>query len=41
MTTLTIPNKEMGNVMKTIKSLKESGLLIKAVSKTTENERKE
>ena len=31
--TLVISNEEMNHVMKTVKSLKESGLLIKGVSK--------
>ena len=38
-TTLIISNEEMNN-MKIVKSLEESGLLIKGVSETTENEAK-
>ena len=39
MTTLIISNEEM-NIMKIVKSLEESGLLIKGVSKTIKNEAK-
>ena len=39
MTTLKISNEEM-NIMKIVKSLKESGLSIKGVSKTIKNEAK-
>ena len=39
-TTLIICNKEMHDVMKIIKSLEESGLLIKDVSKIIKNEAK-
>ena len=39
MTTLKISNEEM-NIMKIVKSLKESGLSIKDVSKTIKNEAK-
>ena len=39
-TTLIISNEEMNNIMKIIKSLEESGLLIKGVSKTIKNEAK-
>ena len=35
MTTLIISNKEMDDITKIVKSLKESGLLIKRVSKIT------
>ena len=38
-TTLRISNEEI-NIMKTVKSLEESGLLIKGVSKTIKNEEK-
>ena len=38
-TTLIISNEEM-NIMKIVKSLEESGLLIKGVSKTIKNEAK-
>ena len=38
--TLIISNQEMGDIMKIVKSLEESGLLIKDVSETTENEAK-
>ena len=41
MTTLTISNEEMGDIMKIVKSFKESGLLIKDVTKTIKNEAKE
>ena len=37
-TTLIIPNEEMNDIMKIVKSLEESGLLIKGVSKTIKNE---
>ena len=36
MTTLIISNEEMNDIMKTIKSLENTGLLIKGVSKTIE-----
>ena len=39
-TTLIISNKEMNNIMKIIKSIEESGLLIKGVSVTIKNEAK-
>ena len=39
-TTLTISNEEMSDIMKIIKSLGESGLLIKGVSETIKNEGK-
>ena len=39
--TLIIPNEEMNGIMKTIKFLEESGLLIKDVSETIKNEAKE
>ena len=41
MTTLIISHKEMNDIMKIIKSLEESGLLIKGVSETIKNEAKE
>ena len=41
MTVLIILNEEMFNTMKIMKSLKESGLLIKGVSETIKNEAKE
>ena len=41
MTTWVMPNKEINNITKTVKSLKESGLLIQGVSKTIEDEAKE
>ena len=41
MTTLIISNDEMNDVMNIVKSLEESGLLIKDVSKTIKNEAKE
>ena len=40
-TTLIISNVEMNDIMKRVKSLEESGLLIKGVSKTIKNEAKE
>ena len=40
-TTLIISNEEMNDIMKIIKSLEESGLLIKSVSETVNNEAKE
>ena len=40
-TTLIILNEEMNDIIKIVKSLDESGLLIKGVSKTTKNEAKE
>ena len=39
-TTLIISNEEMNDIMKIIKSLEESGLLIKDVNKTIKNEAK-
>ena len=41
MTTLIISNEEMNDILKIVKSLEESGLLIKGVSKTIQNEAKE
>ena len=38
---LTISNEEMEDVVKIIKSFKESGLLMKGADETTENEAKE
>ena len=38
MTTLIISNEEMDDIMKTFKSLKESGLLIEGASEAIENE---
>ena len=40
-TTLKTSNEEMNDIMKKIKSLEESGLLIKGVSETIKNEAKE
>ena len=40
-TTLTISNEKMNDIMKIVKSLKESSLLIKSISKTIKNEAKE
>ena len=37
-TTLIISNEEMNNIMKIVKSLQESGLLIRDVSETIKNE---
>ena len=39
--TLIISNEEMKDIMKIIKSLEDSGLLIKGVSETIQNEAKE
>ena len=41
MTTLIILNEEMDNIMKIIKSVEQSGLLIKGASETIKNEAKE
>ena len=41
MTTIIISNKEMKEIMKIIKSLEESALLIKGVRETIKNEAKE
>ena len=40
-TTLIVSNEEMNSIMKIVKSLEESGLLIKGVSETYQNEAKE
>ena len=40
-TALIISNEEMEDIMKIIKSLEESGLLIKGISETNKNEAKE
>ena len=40
-TKLLISNEEINDIMKIVKSLEESGLLIKGVSKTIKNEAKE
>ena len=40
-TTLTISNKEMGDIMKIVKSLEDSGLLMKGISETIKNKEKE
>ena len=40
-TTLIISNEEMEDIMKIIKSLEDSGLLLKRVSETIQNEAKE
>ena len=40
-TSLIIYNEEMDDIMKIVKSLQESGLLIKDVSETIKNEAKE
>ena len=39
--TLIVCNKEINEIMKTVKSLEESGLLIKGISETIKNEAKE
>ena len=41
MTTLTTASEEMNNIMKTIKYLKDTSLLIKGDSETNKNEAKE
>ena len=41
MTTLTISNEEMNDIMKVVQSFEESGLLIKGVSETIKNEAQE
>ena len=40
-TTIVISNEEMNGIMKIVKSLEESGLLIKGVSEAIKNEAKE
>ena len=40
-TALIISNEEMENIMKIVKSIEESGLLIKGISDTIKNEAKE
>ena len=40
-TTLIISNNEMEDIMKTVKSLEDSGLLLKGVTETVQNEVKE
>ena len=41
MATSIISNKEMEDIMKVVKSLEESGLLIKGITETIQNEAKE
>ena len=41
MTTLTIKNQELNDIMKIVKSFEESGLVIKGVRKTIKNEARE
>ena len=41
MTTLIISNEKISDIMKTVRFLEESGLLIKGVSDTIKNEAKE
>ena len=41
MTTLIISNDEIGDIIKTVKSLEDSGLLLKGVTETIPNEVKE
>ena len=41
MTALMISNEEMNDIMKKVKSLEQSGLLIKGISKTIKNKTKE
>ena len=40
-TTLIICNEEMEDILKIVKSLEESGLLVKVVSETIQNEAKQ
>ena len=40
-TTLTISNDEMGDILKIVKSLEDSGVLLKGVSETIQNDAKE
>ena len=40
-TTLIIPNDEMEDIIKIVKSFEDSDLLLKGVSETTQNEAKE
>ena len=40
-TKLIVSNEEMNDIMKIVKCLKESGLLIKGITKTIKNEAKE
>ena len=40
-TKVIVSNEEMNNIMKIVKCLKESGLLIKGITKTIKNEAKE
>ena len=40
-TTLIISNKEMNDIMKIVKYLEESGLLIKGIAQTIKNKAKE
>ena len=40
MTTLIISNEKMNDIIKTVQSLKDSGLMIKCLSKTIKNEAK-
>ena len=41
MTTLIISNDEMGDIIKIVKSLEDSGLLLKGITETVQNEVKE
>ena len=41
MTTLVFSNEDLNDIIKLVKSLEESGLLIKGVSETIKNEKKE
>ena len=40
-TTLTLPNDEMKDIVKTVKPLEDSGLILKGVSETVKNEARE
>ena len=40
-TTLTISNEEMNDIIKIVQALEDSNILLKGVTKTIENERKE
>ena len=40
MTTLIIPNNEINDIIKILKSLEDSGLLVEGVTETVQNEQK-
>ena len=41
MTSLTIPNDEIHDIIKIVKSLEDSGVLVKGITETVQNEVKE